>query len=42
MSVMVIIVIKAIEFQVAEMTIDPLSFNKTNCDHLICEPQDPQ
>ncbi len=28
-------VIQAMKFQVAEMTIYPLSFNKTNCDHLI-------
>ncbi len=26
--------------QVAKMTIYPLSFNKTNCDHLIYKPQD--
>ncbi len=30
------------KFQVAEMTIYPLSFNKTNCDHLIYEHHDTQ
>ncbi len=35
-------VIKAMKFQVAEKTIYPLSFNKTNCDHLIYEAQDTQ
>ncbi len=35
-------VIKAMKFQVAEMTIYPLSYNKTNCDHLINELQDAQ
>ncbi len=35
-------VMQAMKFQVAEMTIYPLSFNKTNCDHLIYEPQDTQ
>ncbi len=41
-SAVAIHIIKAMKFQVAEITIDPLSFNKTNCDHLIYEPQDPQ
>ncbi len=35
-------VIQAMKFQVSEMTIYPLSFNKTNCDHLIYETQDTQ
>ncbi len=35
-------VIQAMKFQIAEMTIYPISFNKTNCDHLIYEPQDIQ
>ncbi len=35
-------VIQAMKFQVAEMTIYPLSINKSNCDHLIYEPQDTQ
>ncbi len=33
---------KAMKFQVAEMTIYSFSFNKTNCDHLIYEPEDTQ
>ncbi len=33
---------KGNEFQVAEMTIHPIYYNKKNCDHLIYEPQDPQ
>ncbi len=35
-------VMKAMKFQVAEITIYPISFNKTNCNHLIYEPQDAQ
>ncbi len=42
MSAVVLHVIQAMKFQVAEMTIYPLSYNKTNCDHLIYEPQDTQ
>ncbi len=40
MSALALYVIKAMNFQVAEITIYPLSFNKTNCDHLIYEPRD--
>ncbi len=32
--------IKAMNVQLAKLTIYPLSFNKTNYDHLIYEPQD--
>ncbi len=39
MSAVALHVIKAMNFQVAKMTIYPLSFNK-NCDHLIYKPQD--
>ncbi len=42
MSAVVLHVIKAMKFKVAELTIYPLSINKTNCDHLIYEPQDTQ
>ncbi len=42
MSAVALHVIKAMKFKVAEMTIYPFSFNKTNCDHLIYEPQDTQ
>ncbi len=42
MSAVALHVIKAMQFKVAEMTIDPLYVNKTNCDHLIYEPQDTQ
>ncbi len=42
MSAVALHVTKAMKFKVAEMTIYPLSFNKTNCDHLIYEPQDTQ
>ncbi len=30
------------KFQVAKITIYPLSFNKTNCGHVIYKPQDTQ
>ncbi len=40
MSAVVLHVIKALKFQMAKITIYPLSFNKTNCDHLIYKPQD--
>ncbi len=40
MSAVALHIIKAMTFQVAKMTIYPLSFNKTNCDHLIYKPQD--
>ncbi len=40
MSAVVLRVIKAMKFQVAKITIDPLSFNKINCDHLIYKHQD--
>ncbi len=40
MSAVALHVIKAMKFQVAKMTIYPLSFNKTNCDHLIYKSQD--
>ncbi len=42
MSAVALHVIKAMKLKVAEMTIYPLSFNKTNCDHLIYESQDTQ
>ncbi len=42
MSAVALHVIQAMQFQVTEMTIYPLSFNKTNCDHLIYEHQDTQ
>ncbi len=42
MSAVALHVIQAIQFQVAEMTIHPLSYNKTNWNHLIYEPQDTQ
>ncbi len=42
MSAVGLHVIQAMTFQVAEMTIYPLSFIKTNYDHLIYEPQDTQ
>ncbi len=32
--------LQAMKFQVAKMTIYPLSFNKTNCNHLICKLRD--
>ncbi len=38
MSAVALDVIKAMKFKVAEMTIYPLSFKTTNCDHLIYEP----
>ncbi len=41
-SAVELLVIKAMKFQVAEMTIYPLSFDKTNCDHLIYEPHNSQ
>ncbi len=42
MSAVALHVIKAMKFEVAEIAIYPLSFSKTNCDHLIYEPQDTQ
>ncbi len=40
MSAVALHVIKAMKFHMTKMTIYPLSFNKTNCDLLIYEPQD--
>ncbi len=42
MSAVSLHVIKTMKFEVAKMTIYPISFNKTNCDHLIYELQDTQ
>ncbi len=39
MSAVALHVIKAMKFQVTKMTIYPLSFNITNCDHLNYKPQ---